>query len=87
MSEMAAALRQIADRLDAGALGLEFVPTSCALVLNGPDGKVSATYIGREVPADMALVFTLARGIEQTVNSTVQGRVKQAPSLSYGSTH
>lgn len=57
MSEMAAALRQFADRLERNELGVKFVPASAAIVLSG-DGLVSASYIGRDL---------LALGIEKTV--------------------
>jgi hypothetical protein len=73
MSEMAAALRQFADRLERDELGLKFVPASAAMVMSGPNGETSATYIGREVPADAALIFLLARGIEKTVVVKTQG--------------
>ena len=69
MSEMAAALRQFADRLEKNELGMKFVPTSAAIVFSGAGGATSATYIGRDTPVEVALTFLLARGIEKTAVS------------------
>lgn len=76
MSEMVAALRQFADLLERGELGVKFAPSAAAIVLAGPQGETSASYIGREAPADAALTFLLARGIEKTVVSKMSSGVK-----------
>jgi hypothetical protein len=76
MSEMVAALRQFADRLERNELGVKFAPAAAAIVLSGPQGETSASYIGRDLPAEAALTFLLARGIEKTVVSRLQIEVK-----------
>ena len=81
MSELSAALRQFADRVDQ----MDFAPTSLAVVLT--DGvRTNATYIGRELPVDAALTHLLARGIEHTVVSRLQGKIDHL-GTSRGSTH
>lgn len=76
-SEMAAALRQIADRVEQGAI----VPDAqaCAIVFADAGGTTKATYIGRDVPADSALIHLMARGIEHTIVSKLQGAMTQEP--------
>jgi hypothetical protein len=78
MSETSDALRQLADRLD---LDASFAPVACAIALTDVNGKMKATYIGREQPAEAALTHLLARGIEQTVVSRL------AMTAVCGSTH
>lgn len=79
MSEIAAALRQFADRLDKG----ELLPnsTAAAIVLTDANNAAKATYIGRETPADLALIHLMARGIEATTVSKVQGKMEAVPAL------
>lgn len=76
MNEIAAALRQFADRLERGELGVE--AASAAIVVSSADGVIKANYIGREAPAAEALIFLMARGIQQTVSSKLQGTMTQA---------
>lgn len=80
MSEISDALRQLAAKLDQDPT---FTPSACALALTDATGKMKATYIGREQPADAALTHLLARGIEQTVVSKLAGAMTSVA----GSTH
>ena len=80
MSELSDALRQFADRIDAGN---ELAgATQCALVLATNDGHVKATYIGRMQPPTVAGIQLLATGI-QNMNAASTGGLK----ATRGSTH
>jgi hypothetical protein len=60
-NELAAALRQFADRIERG----EAMPdaTQCALVLGDDSGNAQATYIGRYAPAQRAGIALLSAGV------------------------
>lgn len=86
-NELAAALRQFADRIERG----EALPdaTQCALVLGDDSGNAQATYIGRYAPAQRAGIALLALGVikfnaEQKMHREELGQAPAAGSIFKG---
>lgn len=69
MSELSAALRQFASRLE------EVVPgaTMCTIVVSDDKGYTKTTYIGRLHPTEPVAVTMMARGIQQMVERSMAG--------------
>ena len=63
MKELSAALRQFADRVEAG----ELLPgaNQVAIVLANGANEVQAVYMGMQAPAARAGIFLLAAGIQR----------------------
>jgi hypothetical protein len=61
MNELAQALRDFADRIEAG----EVIPgaTQCAIIVGDDEHNVNATYIGRLAPAHRAGISLMCAGI------------------------
>lgn len=88
MSELAAALRQLADRIEKGEL-IDGEPcnfTQAAIVVANESGVVNAVYIGRLLPAAGAGVHLMAQGILKYNQTLVKGAAP-AHQVSHGSTH
>ena len=84
MSELSDALRQFADRIEAG----DVLPgaSQCTVVLADNSGKYSATYIGRMVPSKAAGIHLLSCGI-QRFNDPTDDPVVSGYQSTRGSTH
>lgn len=84
-TEIATALRALADRIDSGVELKGREPTSCTVVL--ADGvECSATYIGRDQPAIAAGIFMLGEAIKRLAMASA-GVAADALSTHMGSTH
>ena len=79
MSELANELRKFADGIERGSIapGAQM----CAIVTHDGKGLVTTTYIGREVPAQLAGMNLLSLGIQHGVQTLAR------QSATHGSTH
>lgn len=85
MKELAAALRQFADAIEAGSV----MPhaSMAAVVVADDQGVTKTTYIGKVTPPESTCIILLARGVQQMVERAQQVGAKLSGGVTRGSTH